>query len=149
MTRPPESPYAPPKSPLEQREGPPTWERLATHGQRLANMLVDQVAIQVLGVAAGFVLAVLGRVPRGVTAFAVGAAIAFCYYTVLESSFGRTLGKLVTGTRVIAEDGGEARFGQVLGRSFARMIPFEPFSFRAGPVGWHDSMSGTRVIRIR
>jgi hypothetical protein len=35
-----------------------------------------------------------------------------------------------------------------LGRSAARSIPFEPFSFLGGqPTGWHDRLSETRVVR--
>jgi uncharacterized RDD family membrane protein YckC len=66
---------------------------------------------------------------------------------------GRSLGKLATGTRVIAAEGGPPSFARVLGRTLARFIPFEAFSFltdRDGrPVGWHDSLSRTRVVRVR
>ena len=32
----------------------------------------------------------------------------------------------------------------------ARFIPFEPFSFLGGGGnGWHDSLSGRRVVRVR
>jgi hypothetical protein len=39
----------------------------------------------------------------------------------------------------------------LLGRTFSRIIPFEPFSFldKNHPVGWHDSLSGTRVVSVR
>ena len=47
-------------------------------------------------------------------------------------------------------EGRTPRFPQILGRSLARLIPFEAFSFfGALGVGWHDSFSNTRVIRTR
>ena len=73
------------------------------------------------------------------------------YYTVLEVISGRTLGKLLTGTKVVATNGSPASVGQILGRSLCRFIPFEAFSFFGGagrPVGWHDSISKTRVVEI-
>ena len=70
------------------------------------------------------------------------------YYVPQEAFWGRTIGKLITGTRVVSEDGGPASFGQVVGRTFARMIPFEPFSFFGSTAsGWHDSLSHTRVVQ--
>ena len=54
------------------------------------------------------------------------------YYVILEASFGWTIGKLVTGTRVVRFDGDKPHFPQILGRTFARFIPFEPFSVLFG-----------------
>lgn len=74
------------------------------------------------------------------------------YAIVSEALFQRTLGKMITGTCVVRADGTKPTFGQIVGRSFARFIPFEAFSFLGGkgfPVGWHDSLSGTRVITTR
>jgi uncharacterized RDD family membrane protein YckC len=69
------------------------------------------------------------------------------YYVVCESAFQATLGKLVTGTRVVTFNGDKPTFGQVVGRSFARFVPFEAFSFlNRRPIGWHDSWTGTRVV---
>jgi uncharacterized RDD family membrane protein YckC len=77
----------------------------------------------------------------------------FCmlgYYLVMEAAFGRTIGKLATGTRVVTVEGGAASFGQILGRTLCRLIPFEAFSFLTeNAVGWHDSIPKTRVVKIR
>jgi hypothetical protein len=42
-----------------------------------------------------------------------------------------------------------ARFSQILGRTFSRFVPFEPFSFLGSGHGWHDRWSDTRVVRTR
>ncbi len=73
----------------------------------------------------------------------------FAYYLVLESLFGRTLGKVLTGTKVIMVDGSKPGFKNILKRSLSRFIPFEVFSLlgSGNPVGWHDSLSGTIVVK--
>jgi uncharacterized RDD family membrane protein YckC len=73
------------------------------------------------------------------------------YYPAMEGTSGTTLGKLLTGTRVEDEDRGPASFPQILRRTFARCIPFAPFSFLGSRSdrGWHDTLSRTRVIDLR
>ena len=148
MSQEPDSPYAPPKSGLQTA---PSELQIATTGQRFANYLVDGAATTALNFVNGFALAVVGRRPGLVGSLALSVLTVSAYYVVLEARSGLTLGKLVTGTRVVTEAGAEPTLGRVVGRTFARLIPFEPFSFLGGsrPVGWHDSLSRTRVIRTR
>jgi uncharacterized RDD family membrane protein YckC len=72
------------------------------------------------------------------------------YYIIFEYLFGATIGKFITGTRVVTVDGGKPGFGKILVRSFTRMLPFEPLSYFFGDkrLGWHDTFSGTRVIQL-
>jgi type II secretory pathway pseudopilin PulG len=46
------------------------------------------------------------------------------------------------------KDGRKPPLKNILGRSLARYIPFEPFSFLTGshPMGWHDRLSDTLVV---
>ena len=78
-------------------------------------------------------------------------ALMVVYYVVLETFFQRTLAKLITGTLVVNEAGLRPSLMQVVGRSLARFIPFEAFTFLGSerPVGVHDKWSGTRVIDLR
>ncbi|MCO6463848.1 MAG: RDD family protein [Saprospiraceae bacterium] len=73
------------------------------------------------------------------------------YCLVLEGIFNRTLGKLVTGTIVISTRTFEKpSFGQILGRSFSRLIPFDGLSFiSSNPWGWHDSIPNTMVTTVK
>jgi uncharacterized RDD family membrane protein YckC len=75
------------------------------------------------------------------------------YYVAFESLFGRTPGKFVCGTRVVDERGLHPTFGQVVGRTFARLVPFEAFSILFATDddvrGWHDRWPRTRVVRVR
>jgi len=140
------TPYAPPASMLSEPPLDPA-ERGASRGRRLGNLLLDQLAI-------GVVSAISAAIEPDKTLNGIlveSVLIPFLYYTVLEAAFGRTIGKLATRTRVVAADGGPASLGKVALRTLVRFIPFEPLSFLFGgetPAGWHDSLSGTRVIRI-
>lgn len=59
---------------------------------------------------------------------------------------GRSLGKLITGTMVVNENGGLPTSNDFLKRSFSRIVPFDTLSF-FGSRGWHDSWSDTKVVK--
>jgi uncharacterized RDD family membrane protein YckC len=163
-----ENPYA---SPLETNAPPaplPLREsmKVASGGKRFANLLIDNIIIQVLSAGAGFLLGMAyvsskaaanevltddDEATLNIIGFALGIGIAVGYFAITEALFQRTLAKFVTGTIVVSSSGERPSFGQIVGRSFARLIPFEAFSFlgNSNPVGWHDSLSGTRVIDNR
>jgi uncharacterized RDD family membrane protein YckC len=119
----------------------------ASNGARFLNFLVDAVFSRVLMTGVMFLVAIEDAPAMMMP---LGLVVLIGYYVILEATTGRTLGKLITGTRVVAQDGGKPRFGQILGRNLARFVPFEPFSFFGSSIGgWHDRWSGTRVVRVR
>ena len=76
--------------------------------------------------------------------FAFGIWVVF--FTLTEAiTKGRTLGKLITGTVAIREDGGNLTWKDALMRSLCRIIPFEAFSGFGGRP-WHDTLTKTVVI---
>ncbi len=79
--------------------------------------------------------------------FLYAALITFCYYFILESFFGRTLAKFLTGTKVFHLDtGSKPTTIAILYRTLGRFIPFDFVSFfSVNPVGWHDWAGGTIV----
>ncbi|MBP6798012.1 MAG: RDD family protein [Luteimonas sp.] len=85
--------------------------------------------------------------------YALGVLVMLAYYLPMEGLFGLTIGKAVTGTRVVNEQGGRPSWKQVAGRTLARLIPFEPlsllFSTDDQRRGWHDSLPRTWVVRRR
>lgn len=73
----------------------------------------------------------------------------FLYMFIIESvSKGRSLGKLITGSKVIMIDGSTPTVKDYFYRSICRIIPFNALSF-LGENGWHDSWTETRVINIK
>lgn len=125
-------------------------ENLASQGKRFANMLIDVVCYYVLAFIVVFILMLIGVFddePSKAVSYLITFSSMWLYFTVMEASFGKTVGKLVTKTRVVDEEGNSLDFGKATVRSLCRLIPFDAFSYLSSrPVGWHDSISRTRVI---
>lgn len=122
---------------------------LAGAGKRLMNYLIDTSIIYML-----WHLALMGtfyffnKVEQSLEiVYLVLFSIYLPYYILLEALKGKTVGKMITGSQVVDEDGYKASFGRIVLRTICRFIPFEAFSFLFGdPVGWHDLLSKTRVV---
>ncbi len=76
--------------------------------------------------------------------------ISFVYYATAELLFHRTVGKALLHTRVVTADDNLPSSGQLLLRTLCRFLPFEPLSllFSGRSLGWHDTLSGTKVIHL-
>jgi uncharacterized RDD family membrane protein YckC len=137
----------------------------ASAGQRFLNWLIDNLLMRFgLSWATGFVIGfVLARLfpeflvnmvnNRGVEFYLAIYLILILnyllYYTFCEKIFrGCTLGKLITGTRAVRDDGQELTFADAFLRSLCRLIPFEAFSAFGGHP-WHDTITKTMVIKSR
>jgi uncharacterized RDD family membrane protein YckC len=154
----PMNPFAPPQADVR-RDEPLQADALEPAGRwrRFFGLLVDYVGHLIFGGLIGAVVGFAGAMTGHLQAWAAhlsgplfGLLAMFAYYVVLEGAFGRTLGKLVTGTRVVSVDGRRASFKQVVGRTLCRLIPFEMFSiFREERTTWHDSIPRTRVVRVQ
>ena len=140
----------------------------ATQGQRFLNWLIDNLLMRyglsyLTGMAIGTLLALTApdflnelaynenRMSGGILLLGllVGYLNYIVYYTICEKLFrGYTLGKLITGTRAIRQDGKELTFKNALLRSLSRIVPFEVFS-GFNTLTWHDSWTDTMVIKAR
>jgi len=138
----------------------------ASAGQRFLNLLIDNLLMRfglswLTGYCVGYILAkffpdfYLNMIySKGVeyylTIYLVAIFNYVIYYTFCEKTFnGYTLGKLVTGTRAIREDGQELTWKDAFIRSVSRLVPFEALSIWFGYGLWHDTWSKTMVIRAR
>lgn len=159
-----ENPYAPPAGQLEVNvQLAEAAYPAASTGKRFCNYLIDRlIAVGGMPVLVGLVIGMMERLgivsgwvahlqEAGVVEdFAFGAFLSLFYFAGMEGLAGVTIGKLVTGCKVISNQGTRPRFSQVLGRTLARFVPFEPFSFLGGnPSGWHDRWSNTCVVDVR
>jgi uncharacterized RDD family membrane protein YckC len=137
----------------------------ASVGQRFLNWLIDNLLMRfglswLTGYFVGYMLAKL--FPEFYTDMIYSQGFEFymalyliaifnyiIYYTFCEKVFnGYTLGKLITGTRAIKEDGSELTFKNAFLRSASRLVPFEAFSAFGG-YPWHDTWTRTIVIKTR
>ncbi|MEO1655913.1 MAG: RDD family protein [Bacteroidota bacterium] len=70
------------------------------------------------------------------------------YYIPMEYFLGKTLGKMIVGTRVVNRLGKKISLREAFIRFFSRFIPYEIFSLALGANAraWHDYLSNTYVI---
>lgn len=133
-------------------------------GIRFVNYLVDQVAITVIvnGVKFGIAYNLLGKNYKDhiyyrqdldllvllQNSLSVSIPVTFFYYLIFEAATrGRSLGKILTDTIAISQDGQPFTFKHALTRTLCRFIPFEPFSALLAYLPWHDSISKTAVVK--
>lgn len=129
----------------------------ATQNARIANSVIDLTAILILWF---FIISILARlelhqIPIAKETgdlfeyFALGILIAtfIGYYVILESINQKTLGKIITKTKVVTNDGEKPSLARILMRTLCRLIPFEYFSYLVTVNGLHDRLSRTRVVK--
>lgn len=133
-------------------------------GKRFANYFIDRIILVALFFGVGVLYAMMPSssnndfyydgysdtsVMEELMLQVVSIFISIFYYACTEYFMnGKSIGKLVTKTRVIRRSGGELTFLRCIGRSAARLIPFEAFSifFNDNNIMWHDSLSDTMVV---
>lgn len=137
-----------------------TDDILASQGQRFLNLLLDyvgQIALMMLvGVVIGVISVVTGNPQLAdmfdnmntLTEYAFTIVLVLIYYNLFEIFTSRTLGKFITKTIVVDENGNKPEYQIIMIRSLCRLIPFDALSFLgASPRGWHDSISRTYVVQ--
>lgn len=130
--------------------------------RRFFNWLIDKLMVVGLIVLATLLALLVGdeqAITRWIdemsslTDYVITYAFTLIYYTGMEGLFGVTIGKLVTGTRVVDAQGRRLTFYRGLLRSLCRFIPFDALSllFSDDDVrrAWHDSITKTYVVRRR
>jgi uncharacterized RDD family membrane protein YckC len=121
----------------------------ASTGKRFANYIIDRIVLLILIFICGMLYAIAfpfsGEMST-LTSYLIGYSVLILYYTILESTTGKTIGKMITGTRVLNDDNSSPSFGTIFKRSLCRIIPFEAFSFLGGNNGWHDTLTYTQVV---
>jgi uncharacterized RDD family membrane protein YckC len=133
----------------------------ASAGKRFLNYIIDMIAFYLVFI--GVVLVVALNSPSTVEGFmedSPGSAFLdrilslFLYalfMSLIEAAFrGKSLGKLITGTRAINLDGSEISTTTAFGRGLSRAVPFCVFSAFGNPCNpWQDKWTDTMVIDER
>ncbi|MDR6487775.1 putative RDD family membrane protein YckC [Chryseobacterium vietnamense] len=131
---------------------------------RFANFFIDRLVISAFFLALGFIASLLYNLANidflikivykmsemnRFLDILITSLIYFIYTFLIEYfTKGRSVGKYITGTKVICTDGTEPTFNDYLIRNISRIVPFDTLSF-FGENGWHDKWSETRVINIK
>jgi uncharacterized RDD family membrane protein YckC len=120
---------------------------------RIAAALIDLALLTVLSLIIGALLLALG-VRAASTFIGIGWII---YFIASELLFARTVGKLVTGLRIVRLDGEPLNQNDVMLRTVTRLVEFLPLFYFLGFVGMlllgdrqqrlGDFVTGTIVVR--
>lgn len=134
----------------------------ASGGKRLANLIIDRIMLYLFFVGLGIVIGIFSPDTMNtvieqentpafkIIDFFISIMVGLAYYIGFEAATGRTIGKYVTGTKVVDEDGKKPDTSTIIVRSLCRLIPFNAFSFlNSKSSGWHDSISKTRVVNVK
>lgn len=146
---------------LEESRGPLPELGMATALERVISGAIDLVFVALIQLTLFYLTTHLvaqrvGALPSSalVAMGLVGAVMAAGYFLFFWSLSGQTLGKLLTGSRVVDRRGGALGFGRAAMRLFATLLAALPLG--AGFIGlwtdrqrrgWHDRIAGTKVIR--
>jgi len=141
-----------------------TKDILASSGQRFSNYLIDRIIFTGVFFAFGIVAAAYAEITGNdeilnflerldninrfldmlITGFVFGV-----FYTILEFKTQRTIGKYITKTMVVLENGEKPDLNTIITRSLCRIIPFDALSYLGSTTrGWHDSLSNTYVVNV-
>lgn len=134
-----------------------TPDMQAPKSLRFAHLIIDYLASMAFVFVLLFILVFIATIfgdtsllawtsSESISVNIVCILLVLLYYFGFEAITSRTLGKFITGCIVVTEDGEKPTTSDILSRTFCRIIPFEIFSF-LGEVGWHDSISRTRVVK--
>jgi uncharacterized RDD family membrane protein YckC len=134
---------------------------LATPFDRIFSGLIDLAFVSLIQLTLFYltthlVAQRLGALPQSalVAMGLVGAVLAAGYFLFFWSLSGQTLGKLLTGSRVVDRKGRALGFGRAAFRLLATLLALLPLGAGLLPLwtdperrGWHDRIAGSKVIR--
>jgi len=131
---------------------------------RFANLFIDRVFVVFIFFVFGFFSALVFKLTNidfflnitqkmsqanRVVDIMITSIVYFTYMLLIEYfTKGRSIGKYITGSKVICIDGTEPTFKEYFIRNISRFVPFDLLSF-LGENGWHDTWSETRVVDLK
>lgn len=132
----------------------------ADTGKRFINYIIDVIVFYLLFLGVGILMAIVS--PETIDSLlaeeqSAGAALGdrilsilfyAVYMSLVEAIFkGKSLGKLITGTRAVNLDGSRISAGTAFARGFSRAVPFCAFSALGSPCNpWQDKWTNTIVV---
>jgi uncharacterized RDD family membrane protein YckC len=128
--------------------------------KRFANYIIDVIFFYLLCILIGVVIAIVnpsllenfdGYSGSGFIDRLLDLLFYGIYMFIFEAVFkGRTVGKWITGTRAVHEDGSPISVQTALLRGLSRAVPFEAFSAFGDPsYPWHDRWTDSYVIDLK
>lgn len=129
-------------------------------GKRLANFIVDLIIFQIVFIILLIPFSIL--FPDMITYFESDSAsaslidriitwIIYGFFMGFYEYFtkGRTVGKIITGTKAVGANGENLSFDKAMLRGLSRIVPFEFLSAFGDPsYPWHDKWTDTYVVNV-
>lgn len=120
---------------------------VVSSGVRFINFLIDSIICLILILVESVIIGILNQ--EGLIFF--GYILIFGtfigYYAFMEIKFQKTVGKFITKTKVVKMSGEKPQNGDIITRTFCRLIPFDRISFLFVKNGIHDILSKTKVVK--
>lgn len=144
---------------LNYKEFKVTDEMLASTGSRILNNIIDTIVFYLIFIFLFFIIGLIVEIIANDQAnefvnklvensMFIPIFILFFYFSVMEFLTGKSVGKAITRTTVVLENGEKPNYKTIAIRTVSRFVPFEWISFLGTPSrGWHDSWSNTYVVR--
>jgi len=140
-----------------------TDDILASKEQRFLNFIIDRIVFYLIFFTIGILLVLFFSIigfEKGVLwmenlenigqgwDYLISYTSMYIYFFVMESLLSKTIGKAITRTLVVYENGDKPELKDIAIRTFVRFVPFDAFSF-LGTLGngWHDKWSNTFVVK--
>jgi uncharacterized RDD family membrane protein YckC len=133
----------------------------ADAGKRFANYLIDRIGFYLLWkfllvkIYVWFVITLHVPVDNrlvlyGIAYLTIISLLGLMIAGLEAATGGKTIGKYITGTRAVNDDGTRIGPKTAILRFLSRLVPFEPFSALGSPsYPWHDRWTHTIVIDER
>lgn len=130
------------------------WIRAAAYVIDIVLVVIAGTLMTMLLMGADVEEALTGSTEIGAISSILSEAIAAAYYTVATGRWGRTLGKLALGLRVVRSDGSSLTYLRAFARYWAYYLSFIPLGLGVIAIAlspqkraWHDLVADTRVLR--
>jgi uncharacterized RDD family membrane protein YckC len=124
-----------------------------SNGVRFANYLIDAIFfyitfIVLISVFVGSDGAFLTALEENPILDRIITLVCYAIFMTIQETLlkGRSIGKYITGTKVVDYYGTTPTTGTLIARNMYRAVPFDQLSF-LGDRGWHDSWSDTYVVK--
>ncbi|WP_111685609.1 RDD family protein [Winogradskyella tangerina] len=139
------------KATAEKEQQEKVDSNVVNSGIRFVNFLIDFIVWLVLAFIVSFVIGLfIQPTDQGMISL-IGYILIFgtfiAYYAIMEIKFQKTVGKFVTKTKVVKMNGEKPTDGDIIARTFCRLIPFDRLSFLFVKNGIHDFLSKTTVVK--
>lgn len=116
----------------------------ASKSKRVLNCLIDLILVMALSIIISAILSTFGI---NLKLRIISSILFLMYYGLFEYFIGKTIGKMITKTKIISIYNNKITIKMIFLREFIRWVPFEQFSFiNKKTIGWHDKASEIIVI---